>query len=437
MAFTITGVSVTAGDQDEDGYRNYHVTFKMVSNDTTGVDGPATAFDCPGLPAVYSLYDMTQFVGFGVDESDLYCWCHWDMTAKPLYNPTEKGIWYEVIQRYSSKPDKRCRQEPVEDPILEPPVISGNTSKYTEEATLDRFGNAITNSAWEQIRGPHNEWDHNRVSVKIKTNMATAWLGYILPMQLVDYVNSTPMWGLPPRTVKLSAAPWDLKFNGPCNPYYERTLEFDINPSGWDRDIIDEGTKALGGAGSGWTGTGGAWNALPVSGYSGSPNPNPQNPTHFTRVTDRNGNIFKVVLDGSGVPFEPEVVNSCDQCQDGENLPPKIWQCQGSDFNQIVYQGSSGCQWIGTSQSGGAIALNFIEADSIWQLTYVYVEGALYTWETPATDWLCNGPNTMYNTSNNTPQVTIYLQAAQAGSIHVEYYQQYDFIGTLNLPLSF
>lgn len=428
MAFEITGVSVTGGEQDEDGYVNYDVEFTMVSLNTL-LDGPATALSCPDLPQPYALYDMAQFRGFGSEEVDLYSWCHWKMEAKPLYKPEERGIWYKVMQHYGSKPEKRCRVEPVQDPVLEPPVITGNTSKYTQEAIFDRFNNAIVNSAHEQIRGPQNEWDNNRISIKIKTNMATAWLGYILPMQLVDYVNSTPMWGLPPRTIKLSSATWELKFSGPCEGYYERTLEFDINVNTWDRDLIDEGTKVLGAQGSTWNGTQGTWNPLPIPGYSGMPNPNPLFPSHFVRSIDRNGNPWKIVLNGAGLPFDPLTVTTCDQCQNPLIYPPLVWQIQGLDFTTLTYD--SGCSWTATSASLGPVTLSFNADNMQWSL---FASEAVKEWTNDG--WNCEGPNTMTAVDGDTVPQFVYLQSAQAGTIHVEYYPESDFTALL-LPANF
>jgi hypothetical protein len=123
--------------------------------------------------------------------------------------------------------------------------------------------------------------------------------------------------------------------------YYHRNLEFEVNAKGWDRDLLDEGTKVLWGR---WksvvttstttttttstpagqttapaTTAPGAttqaatttqpipqkpdpvqWELLPVD--SDGTMPNRFNPTHFMRYTDRSGNPLRVILNGKGLP---------------------------------------------------------------------------------------------------------------------------------------
>lgn len=423
MSFTIQGASITGGSRDEDGYTDYKITW-LLRGDIG--DGPANAFQCPGIPQPGSQWDTGAF-GFpsGAD-TDSDVWCHWDSSVKPVVS-NEPGNWYNLDQRFSSKPEKRCRTNPVEDPLLEPPVITGNFAKYTEEAVYDRFGVPITNSAHEQIRGPQNEWDKNRISVKIVTNVATALLGYALPAAFMDHVNSLPMWGLGPRQVKLSAAPWELKFNGPCATYYKRTLDFDIRPETFDRDLLDEATKVLGGADSRWDLSTGNWNAAPITGYPGSPNPDPTNPTHFIRYVDRKGNPIKGVLDGHGMPYIPDTVSTCAQCLTGA---PKIWTLTGAAGGaQLVYQ--SGCTWSGfdTDDSENTFTLFFDATSNTWILSNT--EGKDWINQSPQDTWFCMGPNTL--TANDGSQADI---SQSPGTIHVEYYPEADLFQLL-LPVSF
>lgn len=420
MSFTIQGASITGGSRDEDGYTDYKITW-LLRGDIG--DGPANAFQCPGIPQPGSQWDTGSF-GFpsGAD-TDSSVWCHWDSSVKPVVS-NEPGNWYNLDQRFSSKPEKRCRTNPVEDPLLEPPVITGNFAKYTEEAVYDRFGIPITNSAHEQIRGPQNEWDKNRISVKIVTNVATARLGYALPAAFMDHVNSLPMWGLGPRQVKLSAAPWELKFNGPCATYYKRTLDFDIRPETFDRDLLDEATKVLGGADSHWDLSTGSWVASPILGYSGSPNPDPVNPTHFTRFIDRKGNPIKGVLNGHGIPYEPELVSTCSQCSSGS---PKIWVMTGAAGAELSYQ--SGCTWVGNdTNSDDVFTLTYDAVILTWRLTNLGGD----EWLLSATEWSCVGPNTLTNPLDAT---TMNLSQSP-GTIHVEYYPEADLFQLL-LPVSF
>lgn len=66
--------------------------------------------------------------------------------------------------------------------------------------------------------------------------------------------------------------------------------------SGWDRDLLDEGTKVLNGR---WSANG---NYIVVD--IGGAAPDPDNPAHFIRFQDRNGNTGRVLLNGAGLPAE-------------------------------------------------------------------------------------------------------------------------------------
>lgn len=295
MAASIrSGPSWVSFSQDKEGQR----TYKLMWIVEHGVDeGPVAVYNCSDLPQPGSFY------AFG-SEADPWAFCYWANEVVPL-TPDETCSLSKITFTFSTKPeDKMCRTQEVEDPLMEPPKISGSFAKYQEEATRDRFGTPITNSSWEQVRGPHNEWDRNRLSVKIQQNVGTALQGYVLPQRFMDCVNAFPLWGLPPRTIKLSSAPWEAKFWGSCSVYYTRTLEFDIRYAlqddgsyeTWDRDMLDEGTKVLRGQ---WNNTTGAWDLVNIAGAA----PNPNDPTHFIKVPDRQGEkLGKIPLNGRGLP---------------------------------------------------------------------------------------------------------------------------------------
>ena len=65
----------------------------------------------------------------------------------------------------------------------------------------------------------------------------------------------------------------------------------------WDRDIVDQGTKVLRGS---WS------NANPPA-WVLDGSPSPLNPKHFIRFQDPKGNIGSVVLNGQGVPYDPDL----------------------------------------------------------------------------------------------------------------------------------
>ncbi len=305
----INGARTWSGKQDRDGYREYTLVSLVQCAST---DGPANAMQTPGLPEPGSQWTID-------DDNDDWAFCKLDMDVQPQLK-NEPNEFFEVTQTFSTKGDeKRCKDEPVDDPLLEPQKVSGSFQKYQEEATTDRFNFPITNSSHEQIRGPQNEWDANRLTIKVEQNVPDLQLLELY--QAVDTLNDDVLWGLPARCWKLSAAPWERKFHGQCQVYYTRTLEFDsrieVNPdtgevtSGWDRDLLDEGTKVLRGR----------WDTDPDSPTfkeylvaddlldgSGLLLPGVvDNPANFIRFVDFYGNPAKTLLDGQGRPYNASV----------------------------------------------------------------------------------------------------------------------------------
>lgn len=287
MTTRLVGETTCSLDADEDGYRTYKIDYKIASSDST--DGPANAATTPGLPEEGSTWELNNDV-------DAWVWCRPNYSVKPFDQQKESKIQYWIVTKYfSNKPLKRCQQDKVEDPLLMPPKLSGSFVRYTEEATVDRFGLPILNSAFEQFRGPQVEFDKNRPQIKIEMNVATFLQAVTLPQSMVDTVNGLPLWGLPTRCIKLSEAPWERIFTGTCEVYFKIHLTFDIRAETFDKMLLDEGTKVLHGH---WNRATGAWTLDNINGV----NPDPNNPQHFDRFKDRQGENTRVILNGAGLP---------------------------------------------------------------------------------------------------------------------------------------
>lgn len=279
------------GSRDADGYREYKLLTRVIVDNTAGSqDGPANALNTPGLPLPGAIW---AFLG----DIDIYATCTHQATAKPVVQD-ERSQYFDVEQIFSSRPSKKCVNRvgtgvgtgvTADDPLTEPPIVTIQFVKYTTEATLDRLGERILNSSHERIRGPLVEFDATRLTVRIQVNEATLDLASTLA--IIDMVNSTEIWGFDARTVKLSNVEIEQWYTATCECYYTKVYEFEISPIGFDRTVLDEGTKALKGK---WNTATGAWDLIGT--------PDPDNPADFIRVTDFFGNPMRVVLNGAGVP---------------------------------------------------------------------------------------------------------------------------------------
>lgn len=294
MACIVLGPIDFSVERDEVSHRTYSVKWRVRGEVT---DGPANALQAAGLPVPGSYWGSSGFTGI-FTEIDPWATCYW--TAKVSRDQAkegEKGRFWIIEQTFSTKPQKRlCKETEIEDPILEPPGIRIGTVTRSEEATSDRFGNPVVNSAHEQIRGKEVEFDDAEVSVEITQNILSYQQAVVLPLTMLNCVNLYPMWGFEKGTVRLSAAPVDVSYYGQCYKYYKRQLTFMVNAKGHDREILDEGTKVLKGH----------WDALGqyvLENINGKP-PDHNNPAHFIRFVDRQNNPARCILNGKGLPAE-------------------------------------------------------------------------------------------------------------------------------------
>ena len=283
MTASVIGKQITwSASRDDEGYRNYKITH-LVKSDV--LDGPQVVMGASGLPTTGSAWNF---------DNDLDPWAFCLPALSVSIHKEKKGDknrYWLVENTFSSKPQDRCQDETIEDPLLEPQKVSGSFVKYTEEAVKDRFGEHIQSSSHEQIRGPQVEFDANRPDVHIGQNVANLELDVF--SEMVDTVNDAPLWGLGIRRIKLSNVAWERKLYGLCNFYYTRSLSFDINFDTFDRIIRDEGTKVLPGK---WI------NVKTNPTWEAEAGMDKDNPSIFVRFKDSRGEIARVILDGVGNP---------------------------------------------------------------------------------------------------------------------------------------
>jgi hypothetical protein len=507
VAVIVPGQRSWSVSRDSEGYRTYKIVHRVACDEG---DGPNTALTAVGLPVPGQIWDFDN-------DYDPNAWCTPESSATPVVT-NEPNMYFDVEHNFTSKPLGRDATKDRADPLSEPPKISISFSKTTEEASHDRFGRMITNSAWEQMRGKHVEFDTGHIIVKIEQNLATV----DLPSHAAAYqtVNMVTLWGMPPRTVKLSNSSIEESYYTPTTTtttttpfgatttsqftttttaqptiasqvkYYHRNLEFEVNVKGWDRDLLDEGTKVLWGR---WksvvttstttttttstpagqttapaTTAPGAttqaatttqpipqkpnpvqWELLPVD--SDGTMPNRFNPTHFMRYTDRSGNPLRVILNGKGLPA-------------GTVAPV------GLKYICII-NGPTGSladtnSWIATPKPPTPDPNSPNPTFPVWdQFTYYYrgdlvqvEDGSKYIatdtsiYRNPIIEQVGSPPNAVWKpVPANTPQDQgIYVSTGSyvigdmvedaliesAGIIHVERYSETDFVLVLGIPSS-
>jgi hypothetical protein len=289
-----TGIVNWSMQSDSEGQRLYTITYRVRA---LRGDGPASVITTPGLPRIGSPW-IWGISGNTIDV-DLWAYCTPEMTAEPdpvdtvgryadnKDNPDLTFRYWKVTQKFSTIPARRCNDVQIEDPLLEPPKVSGSFVTYTKEILRDRNGKAILTSSHEIIRGPQVEFDDGRHTVVIEHNWPI--LGLADYVSMINTVNAVTLWGMEPRKIKLSSVSWSRNFYGYCHRYYTRTFEFEVDFKGFDKEPLDEGTKALGH----WNPVTGAWK---VEG-------NKNNPGDFERYKDRFGENAHVLLNGAGVPL--------------------------------------------------------------------------------------------------------------------------------------
>lgn len=391
------GLRIASLGVDTEGYRTYQAVFR-VESDTT--DGPYNVLLTSGLPLVGEPWLIKA-------DADIWAWCRPETQVRPVSGPGEPETQWDVEKVFSTRPLKRCHDQQVTNPLLQPLRISGNFIRYMERGIFDRFGKPILTSSHERIADPMNDWDGTRMTVRIDQNVADLQLSTLALLN--NTVNAFPLWGMPPRTIKLNVGPWSVNYYGFCFSYYSRSLEFEIRFDGWDRNLNDIGTQVLRGT---WQKVGGEWiwQLLAVDGVE----PDPKDPTHFVQHIDQFGNPTTVVLDGNGQPFVPtlnDLTAACSPCNPGlygvapnTGPVPDAWNVTGFtagvDPEQLTLHHQSGCNWSNLNFEGDPVTLTFDQGTNTFVLSYASDQAL---WSIDLTDWKCAGPNTLAKVNPGEP----------------------------------
>lgn len=220
-----------SAERDETGYRTYTLDMLVYSDFT---DGPYEVMNAAGLPAIGSSWS------FGGD-NDPWSFCRPNIkVARYEAKGGEKWRWWKVTQTFSNKPLQRCQDTSIDNPLEEPPKLSGSFVRYQKPAEKDKNGKLILSSSHEKITGLEKE--ANRPQVVIEFNDSTLDLATF--SQFVNGINDAPLWGVPTYGVMLTDCSWERKLYGVCSFYFTKRFTFDIKYERWiENDIADRGFR--------------------------------------------------------------------------------------------------------------------------------------------------------------------------------------------------
>lgn len=156
------------------------------------------------------------------------------------------GSWWEVTVNYGPYDPGQFPQNPFQRPL----EIAWSDSVFQTVVLYDNQGRAILNSAGDAF-DPPVEADDNRPMLTV--SRAEATYDPILTYNYRDAVNADPFWGFPPLVWKMKSRRGTRTYNpdaGTTSGYYwEVNYEFELNPLGWTRWILDQGLKVAGAGG--------------------------------------------------------------------------------------------------------------------------------------------------------------------------------------------
>lgn len=258
--------------RDKKGYRTYSITHRVEVDRTA--HGPLSALEgTAGLPEPGASWSEPDII-------DEFAYFTQEATVEQVGN--EAGnCFFDITQTATSNPSDFCSEEFKDDPLAIADRVKIESVERQKEATFNRDGDAITNSAYEQYRGSVVEFDDHKIRVVIEQNAAELELDLI--DSLMNTVNDAPLWDFDAGCVKFSRFETEPKYHTDCQKYWLRRMTFDVDTETFTRTLLDEGTKVLHGRwdqlkGTGCivtlsavTGTGGITAVAIMAGGSGYP----------------------------------------------------------------------------------------------------------------------------------------------------------------------
>ena len=208
---------------NEKFHRNYTSTYQVVGQFDAS---PFEILQGIGIPAYGSSYNWNGFIdlwafakGFDAEPGE--------RIKDPLGGSIDMMRWMATV-KHSSEPfdGSNDAQTPRENPLDDPPVISGGFSPYKRNVHRDKNGIAIENTA-KFPYDPGISIDDAYDTVKISFNTAT--INLVQRAEFRGTVNSASIWGLDPRMAKLTRWDWQILRAGATMEYIKHNFEFLIS----------------------------------------------------------------------------------------------------------------------------------------------------------------------------------------------------------------
>jgi hypothetical protein len=221
------------GSIDPQWHRSYRRAWRVITSDPYAI-GPLGAR--LAIPVFFGQnYVLTNPLGAVVEYDNFAFATKIDAQIDPDCNDDTSWI---VTVDYAAYDPTQFPENPLNHPIK----ISWGENRFDQTCIFDRNGNPVVNSAGDDF-DPPIAIDDSRPTLRIVRNEATYDPIYALNWK--DTLNADVFWGFAPLTVKLSTPLGELEYNPICGFYYVVTYQFEVNPNGWVKNILDRGMRQI------------------------------------------------------------------------------------------------------------------------------------------------------------------------------------------------
>lgn len=230
MSVQSVAVANVVGNVVEEVHREYTVTYRVITS--TRADGPYVVLSSGNLP------QRGQFYAYGND-LDVFATCKQIGPAR-LERGEDSGKVWLVDALFSTKGSNRDPADNPGDPISWAWKVRGSFGSGQRYYTQDANGRAIVNSSDEPFEDVPPV-DEPRMMLSLEKNTAT--LNIDQWSETRGKVNSSSIWGLPARRVKLVQWSWDVQWTGQGAAYVANKFEVEINDEGYYYQPLDQGFR--------------------------------------------------------------------------------------------------------------------------------------------------------------------------------------------------